>query len=69
MAESRMLLVTVAPAWLVKKIEDAWGDQLRKAGKLATIDVDSGDTQEVELSDDEVKIVITVTPKKTRPRA
>jgi hypothetical protein len=59
----RMLLVTVAPAWLVKKIDAEYGDQLRRKGELAVMDTDPDKVREVVAEDEYVKIEVKVTPK------
>lgn len=65
-SDPRLLLVTVAPAWLVKKIEDAWGDQLRKGGKLVVMDVDREDIQIVDMEGDDFELKVRVEPKGRR---
>jgi hypothetical protein len=64
--DNLMLLVALDPQWMIKELAEAWGDRLRRQGKMAMIDVDNGDTQEVELTTEDFKVVIHVTPKKKR---
>jgi hypothetical protein len=57
------LLVTVAPMWLIQKVEDDYGPRLRNKGKVIVMDVDHQDIQVVNAEGDDFHVLARVTPK------
>ena len=64
MPDAKMLMVAVAPAWLIRAVEEQFGQKIRKAGEMWA--GDGLQDTEVELSDDDVVITITVKRRKKK---
>ena len=62
MADTRSLLVTVAPSTLVDKVENEYGPALRKQGELWV--GDGLEDTEISLRDSEVVITVTIRRRK-----
>lgn len=62
--ENRMVMVAVAPSWVIRGVEVENGQQLRKNGTLWTGD-ELKDTQ-IELEGDGVTITVTIKTKGKR---
>jgi hypothetical protein len=62
MPDNRMLLVAVAPAWLLKRTTDDHEAEIREKGELFMTDV--MDDTEIELTDADVKIRVIVSRKR-----
>lgn len=62
--DNRMVLLAVMPAWLARKVEREFGDEIRKVGDMFLTDL----TQETdaELSDEAVEVAIKIRRKKER---
>ena len=61
--DNRMVLLAVMPAWLARKVEREFGDEIRKAGDMFLTDL-MQDT-EAELNDEAVKVTVTIKRKKS----
>jgi hypothetical protein len=59
--DGRMVLLAVLPAWLARKVEREFGDEIRKAGDMFMTDLMQ--ETDAELSDEHAKIEIKVRRK------
>ena len=62
--DNRMVLLAVMPAWLARKIEKQFGDDIRKTGDMFMTDLMQ--ETDAELSDEAVKVAIKIRRKKER---
>ena len=59
--DNRMVLLAVMPAWLARKVEREFGDEIRKAGDMFVTDLTR--ETDAELSDEAVKVTVTIKRK------
>lgn len=56
--DNRMVLLAVAPAHLLRKLEREFGDEIRRAGDMFLTDLTK--ETDAELSDEAIKVLIRI---------